>query len=57
MIDTTTLAVLVVFITMKLTGNLDWSWWWVLSPLPIWIGLNAIILAVYFAYKEAKHGK
>lgn len=26
---------LVVFIILKLTNNIDWSWWWVLSPL--WI--------------------
>lgn len=26
-----------VFIVLKLTDQIDWSWWWVLSPL--WIGL------------------
>lgn len=26
----------IVFITLKLTGYIDWSWWWVTSPL--WIG-------------------
>lgn len=25
----------IVFITLKLTNVIDWSWWWVLSP--IWI--------------------
>jgi hypothetical protein len=25
----------VVFLVLKLTGNIDWSWWWVTSPL--WI--------------------
>ena len=25
----------VVFLILKLTGNIDWSWWWVTSPL--WI--------------------
>lgn len=25
----------IVFITLKLTGYITWSWWWVLSP--IWI--------------------
>jgi len=25
----------ILFIGLKLTGNIDWSWWWVLSP--IWI--------------------
>lgn len=27
----------IVFITLKLTGYITWSWWWVLSPL--WIVL------------------
>lgn len=31
-----------VFITLKLTGYITWSWWWVLAP--IWIGW-AILLA------------
>jgi hypothetical protein len=35
----------IVFITLKLTHVIDWSWWWVLAPL--WGGL-AIILAVVF---------
>lgn len=26
-----------IFITLKLTGYIAWSWWWVLSPL--WIGV------------------
>ena len=25
----------IVFIILKLVGTIDWSWWWVLSPL--WI--------------------
>lgn len=25
----------IIFLTLKLTGNIDWSWWWVTSPL--WI--------------------
>lgn len=34
----------IVFITLKLTGVIDWSWWWVLSP--IWIGIaGALVLA------------
>ena len=33
----------ILFIGLKLTGYIDWSWWWVLSPL--WIGL-AVILAI-----------
>jgi hypothetical protein len=31
----------IVFITLKLTGYIAWSWWWVLSPL--WIGFVAAV--------------
>ena len=33
----------VVFVTLKLTGNIDWSWWWVTSPL--WLPI-AMLFAV-----------
>lgn len=33
----------VLFIVLKLTGNIGWSWWWVLSP--IWISY-ALILTI-----------
>lgn len=33
----------IVFITLKLTGIITWSWLWVLSPL--WLGL-AIVLGI-----------
>lgn len=36
----------VVFITLKLTNYIDWSWWWVLSPL--WISF-AVFIAVVVA--------
>lgn len=37
----------IVFITLKLTGYIDWSWWWVLSPL--WIsGLLVLLFVVVF---------
>lgn len=36
----------IVFIVLKLLGKIDWSWWWVLSPLWISIGLALFILAI-----------
>lgn len=38
----------VVFLILKLTGNIDWSWWWVTSPLwiPIAIVIAFIILGI-----------
>lgn len=29
-----------IFIVLKLTGNIDWSWLWVLAPF--WIGFAAV---------------
>ena len=40
----------VVFLVLKLTGNIDWSWWWVTSPLwipiVVAIGFTALIMVV-----------
>ena len=33
---------LITFIILKLTDNIDWSWWWVTSPL--WIPLVIVTL-------------
>lgn len=33
----------IVFITLKLTGNITWSWWWVLSPFTIPIAIVLVI--------------
>jgi hypothetical protein len=34
-------------VTLKLTGNIDWSWWWVTSPL--WIPVAAIFALIIIA--------
>lgn len=36
-------ALTIAFIVLKLTGVINWSWWWVLSP--IWI--SAIIVVIF----------
>ncbi len=36
----------IVFIVLKLTGFVAWSWWWVLSPVWISFGLVLLVLAV-----------
>lgn len=38
-------ALLILFIALKLTGVINWSWWWVTSP--IWIPLALILLIVF----------
>ena len=34
----------IVFITLKLLNVINWSWWWVLSP--IWITVILVLLIV-----------
>ena len=38
----------IVFLVHKLTGNIDWSWWWVTSPLwiPLALGLSIVCVAI-----------
>ena len=38
----------VLFIGLKLTHYIDWSWWWVLSPLWIWAGIVLVVLFIIF---------
>ncbi len=34
----------IVFITLKLTGYIDWSWWWVLAP--IWMPFVLVMVII-----------
>lgn len=51
------------FIILKLVGVIDWSWWWVLSP--IWIpvvlllAVSVLLFVVYriFRYFRLKNGR
>lgn len=47
----------IAFIVLKLTEVINWSWWWVLSPLWITAGLViavALIFIVISIIKEAR---
>ena len=37
----------VVFVTLKLTGIIDWSWWWVTAPF--WGGFAVFIVIFLMA--------
>lgn len=45
----------IVFITLKLTGYISWSWWWVLAPL--WIPLLLIPIIFTIAIVAVTWGK
>lgn len=38
----------VVFLVLKLTGNIDWSWWWVTSPIwiPLIVGISILLTLI-----------
>lgn len=38
----------VIFLVLKLTDNIDWSWWWVTSPL--WIPLLIVIFFLFIIF-------
>lgn len=40
----------IVFLILKLTNVIDWSWWWVTAPL--WIGfvIAIILLIIIFIF-------
>ena len=40
-------TLLAIFVTLKLTDNIDWSWWWVMSPLWIPIAFGVVCIAAF----------
>lgn len=37
-----------IFIFLKLTGEITWSWWWVLAPIWIpWAAVGALFLLAF----------
>ena len=41
------MVLFIVFLVLKLTGTINWSWWWVTSPL--WIPFAAAIAIIGIA--------
>jgi hypothetical protein len=35
-----------VFLILKLTSNIDWSWWWVTSPLWVPLALGVVVMGI-----------
>ncbi|KQQ98012.1 hypothetical protein ASF74_14865 [Arthrobacter sp. Leaf145] len=45
-----------VFIVLKLTGVIAWSWWWVLAPfwIPIAIGLIFMLVLIIIDWVDGR---
>lgn len=39
-----------IFLILKLTGNIDWSWWWVTCPLWGSAALGLVALIIFGAF-------
>lgn len=39
-------VLLCIFVTLRLTHHIDWSWWWVLSPMWIPLCVVAVVLVL-----------
>lgn len=50
---------LVLFVGLKLTDNIDWSWWWVTSPLwipiALWLAIMVLVTGAYALFFALKH--
>jgi hypothetical protein len=40
----------ILFVGLKLTNHIDWSWWWVVSPTLFQVGLAVLFLALGLAF-------
>lgn len=50
----------IAFLVLKLTGYIDWSWWWITSPLwgPVALLLFGLIVYItYEWYRDYKRNK
>jgi hypothetical protein len=43
-----------IFMVLKLTGHIDWSWWWVTSPIWIPLVMAILILIIGWSYFKRK---
>lgn len=44
----------IAFIVLKLTGYIDWSWWWVWSPMLIAAAIWALIIVPVLIFVAVK---
>ena len=47
----------IVFLILKLTNVITWSWWWVTAPLWITIALNILIIISIVLFQFIIHRK
>jgi hypothetical protein len=50
-------VLVIVFVILKLSNNIDWSWWWVFSPywIPIVLVLSVFIIVLFISLLYVAH--
>jgi hypothetical protein len=51
------IGVFLIFLTLKLCGVIDWSWWWVTAPLWMPFALGMVLLLGIAILWGATHDK
>lgn len=49
-------VIFVVFLVLQLCGVIDWSWWWIFSPICISVA-GSFIVALIEVIMETRHGR
>lgn len=44
------LALTLVFVVLKITGVISWSWWWVMSPVLFTAGLVVFLIVAFLLF-------
>lgn len=47
----------ILFIALKLTHVIDWSWWWVLAPVWVGFAILAVVWLVVFVVALIKEAR
>ncbi|MFU1797477.1 hypothetical protein ACM1RC_26665 [Paenibacillus azoreducens] len=47
----------IAFIVLKLTGAIDWSWWWVTVPFWGYSAITILVFVVMFTYYLIRDSK
>lgn len=51
-LDLLSVSLTTLFVGLKLTDNVDWSWWWVLAPFWVWVVISLIIIVICVILEE-----
>lgn len=51
-LDLLSVSLTTLFVGLKLTDNVDWSWWWVLAPFWVWVAISLVIIVICVILEE-----